>query len=1526
MGSACSKSCRPGAARDKAKQEQDATKFTSQGLSSWDADALRFDSLTTDPFERKYTLPVAWRESGSAGRNYAVGTTQSVDAVGTTQSVGNVPPLDAASPIEFALNGKRVVLSASDDPQVTLLSYLREHTSLTGTKRVCEQGGCGACTVTLARRDDQSGHVEYNGVNACLVTLASIDGAAVTTTEGLGCTRDGLHPVQQRIVDFNGSQCGFCTPGMVMSTYSRLKEHECQAATGEPTPSLVDIEMLDNNLCRCTGYRPLLNACRSFAAPSEHEALAPLCYGGHESYTPEKTAPRHKPIVKYDPHEADPMFPTFLDARPSLRPLAIPSHCEGGHAWHRAVSLADAAALLTKHAGRARLMVGNTTRANDAWVKSQPETVLVDVTAVPELAEARVADGRCFIGGAVTISACIRLLETSRAALSAAQSAAFPSLIEHLGRIGGRNVRNQAGAVGNLVLAKFDSTLGSDFAVLMAALPEATMHLVDAPSPSSTRKLPFWEWLTEPWTAAARQQIIVGVSFALGEAGDRFQSFKVAQRGQNCGALVNAAFSLRGEGRGATLVVGSQPARGGGTLNEWRATRAEAMLLEQQAKGRFEVRALTGALKAQLIAECYGGDVSGEKLKHSRARVQLACNLLAKFVASLQGSGDPAPAFDAMLPDGCDDRTQDVVDLNMPQKGGPPIHAPITKLTAPLQATGALKYAEDVDAGASLCHAAYVTSPIACGTVQLDRDKVQALVSSTAGFIALLDASDIPGNNNVSTASVQVEDIETLFAPNGKVLYHGQALALVVADSLRVARSLARTLSEEENGYLIVERAPAILTLRDAIEQKSFWRPSKLSMAKLFFTFAMVREGIEADDDGNPLVMGSSHGDPERVLNSAVEEGEADLHGELDVTPSQKHFYMERQTALAVPEENEYGGGTGATITCSTQNLLAVKQAVAEVLGVTQNLVRVKQTHAGGAFGGKLTRCNHVAAAAALGAARTHRPCRLVLDLATDMQLTGSRFPTLMRYKLRCLPSGKITALVVDVYMAQSKVISDFAAFAAQELACLIQSVYELPNLDVNVRVAAMNISINTACRAPGSPKASLLINTVMAHVAYATGRPLLSVMEANFPERRAVGLLQSPAQKGHFFEMWRELSERVRFDHKLREVAEWNRSHRTLKRGVSLTPGKFTILQVPGTATVQIHYGGGSTPMDGSITIHTNGCEIGQGLHTKVVQTASAILSKCGVRGGVPIDLIRVAPTDTGALPNPFLTGTSSTSEAACAAVADCCEELLAKLSGMLSTTARLASFVLDGVSQGLQNVKSPSDMTWPEYVASVKVADFVMLEPLSSTKHYVSGIATTRGFRKLVTSSINNAKDFDVMGYDVFSCGFHEVAVDVSTGETAILRADLLYDAGASLNPVIDLGQIQGGYMMAVGHILREKQAYDEATGKDGSNTFNYKPPSASDVPRVFNVQFYKGLPNAGGTFGSKAVAEPPMLLAGGLVPAIRMAVESARQDHALTGWYELPVPVCPLDIVACSGFDAAGAGSGSEGDESSAEAMAA
>ena len=234
--------------------------------------------------------------------------------------------------------------------------------------------------------------------------------------------------------------------------------------------------------------------------------------------------------------------------------------------------------------------------------------------------------------------------------------------------------------------------------------------------------------------------------------------------------------------------------------------------------------------------------------------------------------------------------------------------------------------------------------------------------------------------------------------------------------------------------------------------------------------------------------------------------------------------------------------------------------------------------------------------------------------------------------------------------------------------------------------------------------------------------------------------------------------------------------------------------------------------------------------------------------------------------------------------------------------------------MSEGVRNFSS--DLTWPEYISACKVADFAMLEELISTKHYVSGIAMTRGIRKLVTSAISNVLDGDAFGYDVYSCAFHEVAVDVSTGETAILRADLLYDAGASLNPVIDLGQIQGGYMMAVGHILREKQAYDEATGKDGSNTFNYKPPSASDVPRVFNVQFYKGLPNAGGTFGSKAVAEPPMLLAAGLVPAIRMAVDSARQEHALAGWYELPVPVCPLDVVACSGF---------EGDES-AEAMAA
>ena len=194
MGSSASKHA-------KVEDAQPVTTFDTQGLSAWDKGAF----ASPEDFERRYELPVHWpaRAQGYAASNTA------------EPSPGG---------IEFALNEKRISLDSSKmNPHLSLLDYLREQTTLTGTKRVCEQGGCGACTVHVSRRDDASGKVAHSAMNACLVTLASLDGAAVTTIEGLGNSRDGLHPIQQRMVELHGSQCGFCTPGIVMALYALFR-------------------------------------------------------------------------------------------------------------------------------------------------------------------------------------------------------------------------------------------------------------------------------------------------------------------------------------------------------------------------------------------------------------------------------------------------------------------------------------------------------------------------------------------------------------------------------------------------------------------------------------------------------------------------------------------------------------------------------------------------------------------------------------------------------------------------------------------------------------------------------------------------------------------------------------------------------------------------------------------------------------------------------------------------------------------------------------------------------------------------------------------------------------------------------------------------------------------------------------------------------------------------------------------------------------------------------------------------------
>jgi abscisic-aldehyde oxidase len=361
----------------------------------------------------------------------------------------------ASSSITFAVNGE-VVTVANPDPSVTLNDYIRTQTPFTGTKLACGEGGCGACAVMLSRVDPATGQETHVTAHSCLRPLVACDGLAVTTTEGLGGAKKGLHPVQKRIADFNGSQCGFCTPGMVMATYAALlraadetKTSGGAAAADPKSLALLMEEGIDGNICRCTGYRPILEAARSLVDDAIVDQVGAGCK------TDAREAAETGSVVAAS---SPPPIPAALLGDSSAAAAASAKAFRGPTLqWHRPTTVAAAVALHAEHGAHARFVVANT---SVGIYKNEPQSVLIDLGAVAELRAVSAADAAA--GAGVTVGAAVpiaQLISTLRAR-SAAHAASFTpqqrasadALARQLDRVASHHVRNVGSVGGNLAL------------------------------------------------------------------------------------------------------------------------------------------------------------------------------------------------------------------------------------------------------------------------------------------------------------------------------------------------------------------------------------------------------------------------------------------------------------------------------------------------------------------------------------------------------------------------------------------------------------------------------------------------------------------------------------------------------------------------------------------------------------------------------------------------------------------------------------------------------------------------------------------------------------------------------------------------------------------------------------------------------------------------------------------------------------------------------------------------------------------
>ncbi len=593
-----------------------------------------------------------------------------------------------------------------------------------------------------------------------------------------------------------------------------------------------------------------------------------------------------------------------------------------------------------------------------------------------------------------------------------------------------------------------------------------------------------------------------------------------------------------------------------------------------------------------------------------------------------------------------------------------------------------------------------------------------------------------------------------------------------------------------------------------------------------------------------PLTL--ARGDAETELQRAPRR----LKGQMRIG-GQEHFYLEGHIALAIPGEDDE-----VTVWVSTQHPSEIQRMVAQVLGVPSNAVTVNVRRMGGGFGGKETQGNQFAALAAVAARKLRRAVKFRPDRDDDMIATGKRHDFLVDYDVGFDDDGHILAVQAN-YAARCGYSADLSGPVTDRALFHADNAYFYPHVRLTSQPLKTNTVSNTAFRGFGGPQGMLGGERIIEEIAYALGKDPLDIRKMNFYGDRESGRDITPYHQRVEDNIVRRIVDELEAsaDYRARRAAiiEFNQSSRVIRKGIALTPVKFGIsftlthLNQAG-ALVHIY-------SDGSVHLNHGGTEMGQGLYTKVAQVLADSFQ-------IDIGRVKITATTTGKVPNTSATAASSGSDLNGMAAFDAARQIKERLAAFAAerwqTTVDKVTFVPNHVKIGEELIPF-AELVAQAYAARVQ---------LSAAGFY----ATPKIHWNRSTGRGNP------FYYFAYGAAVSEVSIDTLTGEYQVERADVLHDVGRSLNPAIDLGQIEGGFVQGMGWLTTEELWWDEKGRLRTHAPSTYKIPLASDRPKIFNVRLAEWSENAERTIGrSKAVGEPPLMLPISVLEALSMAVAS-------------------------------------------------
>ena len=703
----------------------------------------------------------------------------------------------------------------------------------------------------------------------------------------------------------------------------------------------------------------------------------------------------------------------------------------------------------------------------------------------------------------------------------------------------------------------------------------------------------------------------------------------------------------------------------------------------------------------------------------------------------------------------------------------------------------------------------------------------------TPGVQVVLLAEDIPGLNDVGA----VRHDEILLA-DAEAFYHGQIVALVVGETAEICRAAAAKVVVE------YEPLPPIFTIEEAIEANSF------------------------------------HTEPNYIRRGDVAAGLADAPMTIDGEFSfggQDHFYLETNACWA-----EAGEDGSVFISSSTQHPSEVQHIVAHVLKLPMHSVVVECPRMGGGFGGKETQAAGPAALAALAARETGRKVRVRYNRDQDMMITGKRHPFLGRFRVGFDDDGLLRAAKVELYsnggwsLDLSRAVTDRAVFH-------LDNAYYIPHVEFSGAVAKTNLASNTAFRGFGGPQGMIVMEEILDRVARATGLAPEVVRQRNL--YRDTGETNTThygqeIEDNRIQRVWRELMDSSDFATRREELRAWNAGHPHRKRGIAITPVKFGI----SFTTTHLNQAGALVLLyqDGTAQVNHGGTEMGQGVYTNIALIAAREL-------GITPDRVRVMATRTDKVPNTSATAASCGTDLNGAAVKDACATL----------RARLLPFAAEMLSEKLGRPIEADAIVFAEnaFFDRATIHTRITFAELLQRAYFARTSLSATGFYR--TPDINYDRDAGrgrPFHYFAVGAAVSEVEVDGFTGMHHIRRVDILHDAGDAINPSITRGQIEGGFVQGAGWLTVEELVWDSEGRLRTHSPDTYKIPAIGDTPDVFNVSFLTEATQHNVIHGSKAVGEPPLMLAFSVREAIRDAIAAFGENG---GQVPLAAPATPEAI---------------------------